>query len=624
MRHRFLTLAIFLVLCCPATFAQSAENSPLPRTAANDNRIPAGELKNGVLELRLELSAAVWYPEDEAGGRVDVYAFGEEGRAPQIPGPLIRVPQGTQIHVRIHNTLPLAAKIYGLHQRPGDSKDTLSVAAGETREVQFLAGEPGTYIYSAATSDKALADRDPRDKMLSGAFVVDAPQSKPDDRIFVIGLWTKTSSGVLDEIAAINGKAWPYTERLTLKQGEPVHWRVINTTEFDHAMHLHGFYFKVDGVGDGERYGRYPEDQRRVAVTEHIDDGHAFEMTLTPDRPGNWLFHCHMVEHMSPSKFLHPIGAEPASYSPEHQHGAGMGGLVLGITVLPDASAAPGAVATKEARKLQLVIAENPAKVPFYSLEVIDPKLPATAAPDKDKPPSLLGPPIILTRGEATEIEVKNQTNGPTAIHWHGMELESYYDGVAGWTGSGQQMTPPIAPGTSFIARMTPPRAGTFIYHTHWHDDRQILNGVYGPLIVLDPGEKYDPEHERTIVLSMGKYPPFGFILLVNGHPQPDPIELHAGTPYRLRLINITDNAADLRVRLTSNDAPMQWKIIAKDGADLPPAQLKFTTAEMGITVGETYDVEYQADKPGVAELKIWETSFPSSVTLPLQFVAAK
>jgi len=110
----------------------------------------------------------------------------------------------------------------------------------------------------------------------------------------------------------------------------------------------------------------------------------------------------------------------------------------------------------------------------------------------------------------------------------------------------------------------------------------------------------------------------------VNGHPQPDPIELHAGTPYQLRLINITDNAADLRVRLTSNDAPVQWKVLAKDGADLPPAQLKSTTAEMGITVGETYDVEYQADKPGVAELKIWETSFPSSVTLPLQFVAAK
>jgi manganese oxidase len=624
MRNRFLLKIIFLVLCCPAAFAQTAENSALPRIVANDNRTSAGELKNGALELRLEISPAVWYPEDEAGGRVDVYAFGEEGRAPQIPGPLIRVPPGTQIHIRIHNTLPLAAKIYGLHQRPGDSKDALSIAPGETREVQFLAGEPGTYIYSAATSDKALADRDHRDKMLSGAFVVDAPLVKPDDRIFVIGLWTKTSPGVFDEIAAINGKAWPYTERLTLKQGEPVHWRLINTTALDHAMHLHGFYFKVDGVGDGERYERYPEDQRRVAVTEHLDDGHVFEMTWTPDRPGNWLFHCHMVVHMTPSEFLHPKGAEPASYSPEHQHGAGMGGLVLGITVLPDASAAPGPGAAKEARKLQLVIAENPAKVPFYTLEVIDPRLPAKAAPDKDKPPSLLGPPIILTRGETTEIEIKNQTSGPTAIHWHGMELDSYFDGVAGWTGSGQQMTPPIAPGTSFVARMTPPRAGTFIYHTHWHDDRQILNGVYGPLIVLEPGQKYDPEHDLTIVFSMGKYPPFGFILLVNGHPQPDPIELHAGTPYRLRLINITDNAADLRVRLTSNDAPVQWKVIAKDGADLPPAQLKFTPAEMGITVGETYDVEYQAEKPGLAALQIWEPSFPSSVTLPLQFAAAK
>ena len=99
---------------------------------------------------------------------------------------------------------------------------------------------------------------------------------------------------------------------------------------------------------------------------------------------------------------------------------------------------------------------------------------------------------------------------------------------------------------------------------------------------------------------------------------------MHAGTPYRLRLINISDGAADLRVRLTSNDALVKWKVIAKDGADLPPAQLKSSTADMGITVGETYDVEYQADSPSFAELKIWEPSFPSPVIVPLQFVAPK
>ena len=498
------------------------------------------------------------------------------------------------------------------------------MAPAETREVRFLAGEPGTYIYSAATSDKPLEFRDSKEKLLSGGFVVDAPGANTDDQIFVIGIWAKITGTLGEEIATLNGKAWPFTERMTLKQGQTYHWRVINPSEIDHAMHLHGFYFNVDGVGDGEHYERYSDDQRRLAVTEHVDDGHVFEMTWTPDRAGNWLFHCHMVLHMSPSESLHPKSAEPAGYSPEHEHATGMGGLVIGITVLPDA-AAPAPVAATVPRKLQLVISENPAKVPLYTLEVNDPKLPVavSTAPDKDKPPSLLGPPIILTRGETTEIEIKNQTSGPTAIHWHGMELESYFDGVPGWTGSGQSTTPPVAPGTSFVARMTPPRAGTFIYHTHWHDDKQLLNGVYGPLIVLESGQKYDPDHDRTFVFSVGKYVPFGFLLLLNGNPQPDPIELHAGTPYR-RLINISDGAADLRVRLTSNDALVKWKVIAKDGADLPPAQLKSSTADMGITVGETYDVEYQADSPSLAELKIWEPSFPSPVIVPLQFVAPK
>jgi FtsP/CotA-like multicopper oxidase with cupredoxin domain len=230
----------------------------------------------------------------------------------------------------------------------------------------------------------------------------------------------------------------------------------------------------------------------------------------------------------------------------------------------------------------------------------------------------------VLTRGEPAEIEVKNQTAHPTSIHWHGIELESYYDGVAGWTGAGQQTTPPVAPGTSFVVRMTPPRAGTFIYHTHWHDETQLVNGMYGPLIVLEPGQKYDPEHDRTFVFSMGKYDPFGFLLLVNGHPEPDPINLHVGSLYRLRFINITDNSADLRVRLTINDVPVEWKVIAKDGTDLPPAQRKFAKADMGITVGETYDVEYQSPNPGLTELKIWQLSFPTPVILPLNFVAAK
>jgi len=609
-------LGMILLALCAAAVSNAADDSSLPAVLANDNRTPAGQLKNGVLNLHLELRAGRWYPEEQGGAYRDVYTFAEEGHAPQSSGPLIRVPQRTQIHATLRNTLPAAAKIYGLHRHPGDPKDALTLGPGETREVQFLAGDPGTYLYWATTANHSLDTRDEQETLLSGAFVIDSSAAKPDDRVFVVGRWSKAS----EEILSVNGKSWPHSERLSYKLGETIHWRILNPTSSDHGMHLHGFYFTVDGVGDGERFERYSQEQRRLGVTEHIDGGHVFDMTWTADREGNWLFHCHMTAHMSPSKSLHPPDAKPEANAPAHDYSAGMGGLILGITVRPGTSAATVSASTVAPHKLQLVLSDNSEKIPSYKLEVTDPTAPPPSTGKKNA--SLLGPPIVLVRGEPAEIEVKNQSSHPTAIHWHGMELDSYYDGVAGWTGSGQQISPPINPGDSFVAHMTPPRAGTFIYHTHWHDDTQLVNGVYGPLIVLDPGQKYDPEHDKTFVFGLGRYPPLGTMLLINGTPEPYPMKLQTGVLYRMRLINITDNLASLRVRLVGNDAPLQWKVIAKDGADLPPAQLKSSNADMTITVGEAYDVEYQSDHPGEVDLQVWFPPFPVRLTQPLTFVA--
>jgi FtsP/CotA-like multicopper oxidase with cupredoxin domain len=611
-----------LNLFCLTTIAPAAENSSFPAVVANNNRRPAGKLQNGILELRLELREGVWYPEADGSGHRDVYAFAEEGEAPQCPGPLIRVPAGTQIHIRLRNTLVLAAKIYGLHRHPGDPKDSLSLAPGETRELEFLAGDPGTYPYWGTTSDTSLAGRRGAETLLSGVLVVDPLGVKAEDRIFVLGVWTKSEKSGFEIIPWINGKSWPYTEHFTYDIGQVVRWRVVNISDDPHSMHLHGFFFTVEAIGDGEHYERYTEEQRRLAVTEAIESAHVFEMTWAPDRAGNWLFHCHMTMHMSVSEALHPQNVQSAVNPAEHEQMTGMGGLVIGITVLPGVTPVPIAVVAKAPRKLQLIISENPDKVPLYKLELNDPGAPAE--PSKEKQPSLLGPLIVLTRGEATEIEVKNATNNPTAIHWHGIELESFYDGVPGWTGSSQQTTPPILPGSSFVARMIPPRAGTFIYHTHWHDETQLLNGMYGPLIVLEPGQKYDPEHDKTFVISTGRYAPFGPMLLVNGTPEPDPMVLKTATTYRLRLINITNNESDLRVRLDSKEAPVQWMVIAKDGADLPMAQRKSSPAEMGVTVGATYDVEYHSDQVGHAEMLIAAPGFEALIMQPLDFVSPK
>jgi FtsP/CotA-like multicopper oxidase with cupredoxin domain len=599
------TLLLTPLLFTPLLSA--AEESQLPLIVANDNSTPAGNLKDGVLNLRLELRQARWYPEAADGVYEDIYAFGEEGHPPQSSGPLLRVPQGTRIHTSLHNLLPLTAKVYGLHSYPGNPDEDIQLGAGETREAQFDAGEPGTYMYWATTSDAHLDDPERRqgeETLLAGAFIVDPPGVGQKDRIFVIVEWERNNIiGGGDAIFAINGKSWPATEHLTYKVGETVRWRIINTTHSVHAMHLHGFYFTVDGIGDPAHFVHYPESQRRKAVTEGIDPGHMFDMTWTPERTGNWLFHCHMINHMSPSPTLHPPQAKTAAYMAGHDHSAGMGGLVIGITVGPGANPEIASVETGNARKLQLLISDNPEKIPVYRLVLHDPA--ARQKPEEKEQPALLGPPIVLTRGEPVEIEVKNQSSNPTAIHWHGIELENYYDGVPGWSGSGQQITPPISPGSSFVARITPPRAGTFIYHTHWHDKTQIRNGLYGPLIVLEPGQKFDRDQDRIFVFSVGIYPPLGFALLINGQPGPDPVPLHTGKRYRFRLINITDDGSDLRVRFLLKGESISWRVIAKDGADLPPAQIVTSPADMYLAVGATCDVELTLEKAGRSGLQI-------------------
>ncbi len=56
------------------------------------------------------------------------------------------------------------------------------------------------------------------------------------------------------------------------------------------------------------------------------------------------------------------------------------------------------------------------------------------------------GPVLVLRRNEPVEVTVVNQLGESTAIHWHGMELDSIYDGVHGWSGVNQNLAPLIPP----------------------------------------------------------------------------------------------------------------------------------------------------------------------------------
>ena len=120
----------------------------------------------------------------------------------KFPGPLIRVPEGTFINAKVHNTIPGSPLIlHGFYSHPGNAKDSVSIPYGDTYKVRFKADKAGTYFYWASDSNlKSPYNGLPflNDSQLFRAFIVDRPNAKPDlmERIFMIGLWNDTTKGV--------------------------------------------------------------------------------------------------------------------------------------------------------------------------------------------------------------------------------------------------------------------------------------------------------------------------------------------------------------------------------------------------------------------------------------------
>jgi FtsP/CotA-like multicopper oxidase with cupredoxin domain len=598
-------------LAWPATVKRVEPVTP------NDNRVAAGILADGVLTLRLEAGEGRWQPDGDGGPSLVVETFAEAGRLPQNPGPLIRVPAGTMIRLSIHSALQDSVLVlYGLHTRPGSIDDTIQLAPGATRRLSFLAGVPGTYFYWGTTSHQAVADRNGIDSQLHGAFIIDPSGHAPlPDRVLVLGSWTgpADTTGIQGELRVVNGLSWPHTERFTYTVGDTIRWRWVNPTDSPHPMHLHGFYFDVTSRGNWEADTAFAAADMPHVVTEMPFSGGTFAMRWVPEEPGNWLFHCHVAFHTSIYLSAVPVPDpdDPIAIDPMH----GMRGMVLAVTVRPGSSPArrPGSVAG--ARAVRLIAQAAPLRFHGRLDEMAfvrqDGDVPP--APDSVPTPSSL---LVLRRGEPVRITIVNHLRAPTGVHWHGIEVPSYSDGVPGWSGAGSRLAPTIAPGDSFVAAFTPPRSGTFIYHAHSNEEFQVNLGLYGALLVVDSGG-YDPEHERVIIL--GGNGPGGRPARINGRVEPDTVRLTVGRTYRLRLIDII---ADWTARITMfrEDSVVHWRALAKDGAELPPRAQVTRPASFIAGPGETMDFEYRPRAPGLLRLEVqqrtglWKTQLPIRV----------
>jgi FtsP/CotA-like multicopper oxidase with cupredoxin domain len=240
--------------------------------------------------------------------------------------------------------------------------------------------------------------------------------------------------------------------------------------------------------------------------------------------------------------------------------------------------------------------------------------------PPRDKL-QIPGPVLELKRGQPVRLIVKNTMDSEfTGVHWHGLEIESYPDGVPNFSGMGTHIMPPIAPGDSFAAEFTPPRSGTFPYHAHLDELRRIGSGMYGAIVVSDTPR--DTTRDHVIVGGGGGVPVFHKVgpafLLVNGRLVPKAIHMTVGDTNRLRIVSIHSDEV-LKFRLGDDSTVARWTPIAKDGADLPVALRRVGPATIEMGPGQTADFLYVPERVGEMTLEVWLVStIGARVPLPV------
>ncbi len=208
------------------------------------------------------------------------------------------------------------------------------------------------------------------------------------------------------------------------------------------------------------------------------------------------------------------------------------------------------------------------------------------------------GPVLKIKHGETLRLVLRNRTDKPLSLHWHGLRQDAAMDGVGGFSQA------PVAPGGEFEYQLTPPDPGTFLYRPMLigASSEPAGRGLCGLLIVE---EKAPPTVDLDLPVLVGdwllgddhKLLPFasdgpdgaaagrlGSWLTVSGRPPPQPVALAAGSRVRLRLANAC-NARIMRLRFDG----LKAFVVAVDGQ--PTDTFEPVRAQLPFAPGNRYDL---------------------------------
>jgi FtsP/CotA-like multicopper oxidase with cupredoxin domain len=205
------------------------------------------------------------------------------------------------------------------------------------------------------------------------------------------------------------------------------------------------------------------------------------------------------------------------------------------------------------------------------------------------------GPLIRATVGDRLIVHFTNQLDEPTTMHWHGVRVPIEMDGIP------EISQPAVKTGESFTYDFVVRDASLYWYHPHVMSAAQVGYGLYGALLVEDPGDGVGVADTVTLVLSDIGFDRTGTLesadsggsagmvfgregayVLVNGRTQPR-ITARAGAPQRWRIVN---TAKSRFFYLDLDGQP--FTVIGQDGGLQERA---VTTDILLITPGERMDV---------------------------------
>jgi FtsP/CotA-like multicopper oxidase with cupredoxin domain len=119
---------------------------------------------------------------------------------------------------------------------------------------------------------------------------------------------------------------------------------------------------------------------------------------------------------------------------------------------------------------------------------------------------SIPGPTLRVPQGCEITVDVRNDGDVETTVHWHGLRLENRFDGVP------HETQEPIPIGGGYSCRVQFPDAGFYWYHPHMREDFAQEMGLYGTIVVEPTDPDYWPPVDRELTLTLDD------LLVEDGH----------------------------------------------------------------------------------------------------------